>query len=45
MDVAAYEIVERDEAGVEVRRYVGDAGARVDVIVSCDFHVVWWVEC
>jgi hypothetical protein len=32
---ATYEIVERDEAGVETGRYVGGVGGgRVDVVVS-----------
>jgi hypothetical protein len=34
--MATYEIVEKDEAGVETGRYVGDVGGgRVDVVVSC----------
>jgi hypothetical protein len=37
MAMQTYEIVERDEAGVEVGRYVGGGvgSMRVDVIVSC----------
>jgi hypothetical protein len=40
--MAAYEIVERDEAGVVTRRYVGDGvGRRVDVFVSCTLYYMF----